>query len=297
MSDSIFDADTTEIPSVTPWLLPAEPFNDLIAQTGARATYARSHTCPCIYAGGGTQGRLPFPGSPVPGCSRCFGVGTYWDQPTEPFSVGVSFMHLSPSPDEPGTIMNAKNGPVQTSEPSLTVPYLDPKNPTAPLNAWLYGSTNDFFTMVDMVARYIAVLQVGGIQSLPFQQNLQIAPTGAVTTFVPSATNSGAGDVVPISYVVNGATVTIDTATWPVGQNYMVEFQAAPIYVVWRRAGGLPHVRPFGNGNVNLPRRFRLQALDFWTRQRANNPSQQASLNVAGTAFPYVVMSGLASIA
>ena len=276
--------------------LPGQDFDALIAVDGQRVSWMRGHTCPCVFAGGGGQGRLPQLGSAQRSCTKCLGVGTYWDQPTEPFSVGVSFMHLSPSPDEPGTIMNAKNGPVQTSEPSLTVPYLDPKNPTTPLPAWLYGSTNDFFTLLDMLARYTAVLQVGGIQALPYQQNLQIATTGAVTTFVPDPTTPGKGTVVPVPYVVSGAQVTIDPTVWPVGQNYMVEFQAAPTYVVWRRAGGIPHVRPFGNGSVNLPRRFRLQALDFWTRQRTNNPGQQGSVSVGGTAVPYVHMTGAAAI-
>ena len=283
------DANTTFVPATSPYLLPAEPFNALIKQVGQRATYMRSHTCPCLYAGGQAQGRLPFPGSPNPACQTCFGVGTYWDPATLPFSVSASFMHLSPSPDEPGTIMDAKHGPVQASEPSITVPYVDPTNPTQPLPAWLYGSTNDFFVMVDMLSRFTAVLQVGGVTALPYQQNLQIAPSGAVTTY--DAVNN---IKISLPYNINGAQITIDTSLYPVGTNYMVEFQAAPIYVVWRRAGGLPHVRPFGNGSVNLPRRFRMQTLDFWTRQNANRVSSQASSQTGGAAFPYVVLSGAA---
>lgn len=282
-------SNTSYIPPITPYLLPREPFENLIQRTGARATWARSHTCPCIYAGGGTQGRLPFPGSPDPGCLKCFGVGTYWDAPTLPFNAGVSFMHLSPSPDEPGTIMDVKVGPVVTSEPSITIPYLDPNNPTAPLPAWSYASTNDFFCFVDMLARYTAILQVGGITSLPYQANLQVMPQGAVTTYDPVAQV-----VSDIPYTVNGAEIDIDTSQYPVGTNYAVEFMAAPIYVAWRRSGGLPHVRPFGAGIVNLPRRFRLQALDLWTRQRSNAPSAQASSAAQGKSFPYVIMSGQA---
>ena len=87
--------------------------------------------------------------------------------------------------------------------------------------------------------------------------------------------------------------MTIDPA-YPVWTNYMVEFMSAPIYVAWRRAGGLPHVRPEGgvSGPVNLPRRMRLATLDFWTRQRANAPSAQASTTQTGKAFPYVLMTG-----
>jgi hypothetical protein len=46
----------------------------------------------------------------------------------------------------------------------------------------------------------------------------------------------------------------------------MVDFTAAPTYVAYRIAGMPAHVRPFGQ--QNLPRRFRLQALDLWTRAK-----------------------------
>jgi hypothetical protein len=284
-------ANTTYIPPITPYLLPESPFDNVIRQLGARCAWMRSHTCPCIYGGGQTQGKLPFPGSPDPACLKCFGVGTYWDPPTLPFSVGISYMHLSPSPDEPGTIMDSKFGPVQTSEPSITIPFRDPNAPNSPLSAWTYASTNDFFVMVDMLAQYTAILQVGGVTSLPYQQNLQIAPQGAVTTYNPVT-----HQVEFIPYDVSGGDVAIDTSAYPPGTAYSVAFASAPIYVAWRRAGGLPHIRPFGNGLVNLPRRFRLQALDMWTRQRGNSPSPQASSSAQGASFPYAIMSGQATL-
>ncbi len=91
-------------------------------------------------------------------------------------------------------------------------------------------------------------------------------------------------------YAIDGPTVTI--GGYPNGTAYMVEFQAAALYVAFRRAGGLPHVRPFGGGTVNEPRRFRLQALDFWTRQRGIQPSAAGSKVLGGKAMPYVVAVG-----
>lgn len=276
------NANTAALPNITPYLLPQEPFNALISKIGARTTWMRSHTCPCTFAGGGALGALPFPGSPQPDCLQCFGIGTYWDPPTLPFMVGVSYMHLSPSPDEPGTIMDPKFGSVQTSEPSVTIPYLNPDDPMSPLLAWTYASTNDMFVMVDMLSRFTAVLQVGGIEVLPYQQNLQIAPEGAVTVYDPVSRT-----IQFVPYDISGAQVTIDTSIYPVGTNYMVEFQSAPVYVAWRRSGGLPHVRPFGGGGVTLPRRFRLQALDFWTRQRMNIPSPTGSTIIMGKSLQF----------
>ena len=53
----------------------------------------------------------------------------------------------------------------------------------------------------------------------------------------------------------------------------MVEFSAAALFVLFRRAGGLPHSRPLGGGTVNEPKVFHLAALDFWTRQRGIQPT------------------------
>jgi len=264
------------VPPVDPFLLPPEPFEALIGSVGQRMTWMRSHACPCTFTQSiNTNGRLSSPGSAQTQCLTCFGVGTYWDAPTLPASMYISFMHMSPSPDEPGTLMESSFGIVQTVEPSLTipqkVPQLLPGDSAQPTLAWLYSSTNDIFIPVDMLARYSAKLQVGGLQNLPFQQNLQIPATGAVTLW-----DQTTHVVTYPSYVVSGATVTVPGQ--PNGTVYMVEFQAAPIYVAFRRAGGLPHVRPFGQ-NTPEPKRFRLQALDFWTRQRG---IQAASVNVGG---------------
>ncbi len=231
--------------------------------------------------------RLSTPGSAQRSCQTCFGQGTYWDLPSAIFRAFISFMDRSPTPMEPGSFMNENLGPVQQAGPSITIPYQNLKlaqtDPGQPTKVWNEASTDDMFIAVDMLARFTAVLQVGGITNLPYQQNLQIAPTGAVTIWNP-ATNL----VEPVpNYGISGPTVTIDG--YDTGTNYMVEFQAAPIYVAWRRAGSLPHVRPFGGGTVSEPRRFHIQSLDLWTRQRGIQPTAAGSTVLGGSAGPFVV--------
>jgi hypothetical protein len=272
-------------------LLPPQAFEGLIAQVGQRVVWMKSHTCPCVFGGSGPQGKLPFPGSAARGCTKCFGVGTYWDLPGLPFISWISFMHMSPTPDEPGTRMNEDYGLFQMSEPSLTLPRSNPnlamEDPAQPTTAWQDASTDDIFVPVDMLARYTAVLQEGGAINLPYQQNLQVALTGAVTVWDPvaMAVNFVSG------YAVSGATVTLPGG-YAEGLNYMVEFQAAPVYVAFRSAGGLPHVRPFGGGVALEPRRFRLQSLDWWTRQKGLQPQAAGSTTVAGALVPFATMTG-----
>jgi hypothetical protein len=282
------------VPSAS-FLLPPGRFEAVMAQVPAqRVSWMKGHACPCTFSPTAVVGRLSTPGGAQKACQTCLGLGFYWDAPTVPFRALISFMHMSPSPDEPGTVMNANFGAVQVSEPSLTIPYQTPglaiDDPAQPTAAWSDASTDDLFIAVDMLSRYTAKLQVGGIENLPFQQNLQIAPSGAVTVW-DSATSS----VVQVpSYGVSGPTVTIDG--YPNGTSYMVEFQSASLYVAFRRAGGLPHVRPFGGGTLNEPRRFRLQTLDFWTRQRGIQASAPGSTTIGGTAIPYIPALAIASV-
>lgn len=278
-------------PSISPYLLPPSKFELLIAQMGQRVSWMQSHSCPCVFAGGGANGQLGFPGSAQRSCQKCFGTGTYWDDPTIPFRAGVNFMQLSPTPDEPGARMDGAFGVHQMAEPSLTIPYTNPllelTDPAQPTPVWNNASLNDIFIPVDMLTRYTAVLQVGRQVFLPFQQNLQILPSGAVTTW--DVTTS---QIVSVpSYTVSGAMVTI--AGYPEGTNYMVEFQAAPCYVAFRPAGGMPHIRQFGGGTVNEPRRFKIQTLDFWTRQSGRQqPTAAGSTQTGGISFPFAVLLG-----
>lgn len=284
------------VPQTNPYMLPPDDFNAFLSQIGQRVAWMRSHSCPCVWTqSGALNGRLSTAGSPQKGCRTCLGLGIYWDSPGLPFAAGMSFRHLSPSPDEPGVMTEERLGLAQLSEPALTIPYvnpfLDPGDPRQPTGVWCSGSVNDIFCAVDMLARYNAVLQLGAQENLPLQQNLTVAPSGAVFLWDPASASVYASD----DYVVSGATVTLgnqplrdsagnivyDSAgnpivgsnPFPLGTSYMVEFQASALFVAFRRAGGLPHVRPFGGGQVNLPRAFRVQALDFWTRQRGLQPT------------------------
>lgn len=262
----------------------------MIAVDGQRVSWARSHTCPCVYAGGGANGQLPLLGSAQRTCTKCFGVGVYWDAPGLPVRMYMEYIHRAPTPDEPGTRFNETYGVFQSTEPSVTIPYSNPNfpvdDPNQPTTCWQNASTDDRFVPVDMQTRYTAVLQVGVKQNLPYQQNLLVAPSGAVTVWDPTS-----GNVVPVTgYTVAGPTVTI--SGYPPGTNYMVEFLAVPVYVAYRVAGGLPHIRPLGGGTVNEPRRFRLQALDFWTRQRGVEPQAAGSAQAAGIVRPAATLIG-----
>lgn len=280
---------TFYVPNTGQYLLPEQAFNALISEVGQRVSWMKSHSCPCTYTQTITFNRLNTPGSAQRDCRRCFGLGIYWDTPSIPFRAYLNFSSRTPTPDEPGVFMNETVGPVIASEPSLTIGHSNPKlsllDPAQPTTAWENASIDDVFVAMDMLSRYTAVLQVGGTQNLPYQQNLQIAPSGAVTVWNPATL-----DVEQVAqYGVSGPTVVI--AGYPDGTNYMVEFQAAPTYVIWKRAGGMPHVRPFGGGTVNEPRRFRLQALDLWTRQRGIQPTAAGSTTVGGKAVAFGIPS------
>ncbi len=266
-------------------------FDAMIARIGARVSWLKGHACPCTFAGAGANGMLPLPGSASRSCKTCFGLGAYWDAPSVPMVMWVKFVEMSPTPDEPGTRVDQSYGTVQLSEPSLTIPFSNPYlaqgDPQQPTQAWKDASFEDIFVPVDMLSRFTAKLQVGGITYLPYQQNLQVASTGAVTVWNPATL-----EVEQVAnYAVNGAQVTIDPSIYPSGTAYMVEFQAAPMYVAFRPAGGLPHVRPFGAGTVTEPRRFKLQAFDFWTRQRGQGPQAAGSISIGGRSFSSQVFS------
>lgn len=245
------------LPPFTPYVLPAEPFEQMIGKYGARFTWMKGHDCPCVF-GNQTQ-----PGSPDPACRTCLGKGTYWDAPTEAFMALLTFIKASPSPDEPGSHMDEDVGLSQRADPTLTIPF------TAGASGaiWRQASLYDAFVEVDSISRFYAGLQKGRVTSVPYNQGLTVPATGAVTVY-----NTNTNLVEPVSgYAVSGAAVTLPS-TYPEKTSYTVEFYANPVYIAFRKAGGLPHVRPFGGGEVNLPRRFRVQTLDLWTRGNDRNP-------------------------
>ena len=252
---------TPFFPPVTPYALPEGPFDKLIAQYGIRLAWLKSHSCPCVYGG-------PLIGSPDPACKTCQGHGIYWDDPSELFFGLITWVHIARTPDEPGFFTHEKVGVTQRGEPTLTIPFTADADGTI----WQEASVFDAYIEVDATARYSANLYVGGITAVPYQHGLTIAPTGAVTIYA----NNQATHI--DNYIVSGASVTLPD-TYPPNTAYNVEFTAQPVYVSYDRTGA-PHIRPFGDGTPgvagidatgtvnNLPRRFRCQTLDLFTRAR-----------------------------
>lgn len=243
------------MPPITPNVLPEGPFDALIENYGLSFLWVQAHQCPCVNSG-------EIIGSADPSCGTCKGVGVYWDHPVGPWMGLLTFMHMSPSPDEQGVATDASFGMMMHGEPTLTIPYS-----AASGVVWENASVYDAFVEQNALARYSAQLVVGGVMAVPYQQGLAIEPTGAVTVWDPVAKVA----TPVVGYTVNGGTVTLPPQ-YPTGTAYNVEFQANPVYIAYRKAGGMPHVRPFGGGQVNLPRRFRVQPLDLWTRARQGYP-------------------------
>lgn len=251
-------------PFPTPWLpnfgtqlMPPALSNATIRNNGLRLQWLPSHACPCTYSTG-------IPGSPDPACNTCHGRGRYWDapQPSGAFTGLITFMHTSEAADEPGITTDPTYGQIAHAEPTITVP-----SDVHPV--WDLASEFDAYIEQDAVNRWGSVLTVGGNCILPYQQNLQIL---SVTTY-----NSDTKTVMPLtsgSYVVSGAMVALPS--YPEGTPYTVEYTASPVWVAFRRAGGLAHDRPFGAG-VSLPKRFRGMLLDIWTRARNNGALGQSA--------------------
>lgn len=260
-------------------VLPAGAFNALLQRYGVRLTWLKSHLCPCTGGGSDPSGGYVVAGSPDPACPQCRGFGTYWDAPVGPFTGLLTYFASAPSPIEPGIRVDDKFGQHIETEPVVTIPYAAPTNQdggaaaTALAGVWQQAGLLDMFCEVDAVTRYNTLLYQGKNQVLPFQQNLSVATAGAVTVRDPAT--RAVQQVV--GYQVQGAQVTLPNGLYPDGTAYAVEFEAAPIFVAHRAAGALPHSRPFGNGVTQLPRRFHIQTLDYWTRLNVAN---------AGTQYP-----------
>jgi hypothetical protein len=251
------------VPPTLPWLLPQQPFEAMIAKLGARFLWLKAHDCPCSMGS-------DMPGSPDPQCQTCQGKGIYWDNPVGPWMGLLTFMHMAPSPDEPGQVVDTSFGTIVRGEPTMTIPYT-----AASGVVWEQASENDAFVEIDASVRFQANLEAGRLEVVPFQQGLSIAASGAVTTYdtVNHVVMSVSG------YTVSGATVKLP-ASYPTGTMYAVEFYANPIYVAFRRAGGIAHVRPFGGSQGQLPRRFRLQPLDIWLRARGAAPNSNTPQSI-----------------
>lgn len=240
------------MPPISPLIMPQEGFEKLMSHYGIMLTWRKSHSCPCVF--GGT-----LVGSPDPQCVTCQGRGVYWDQPSDPFMGLLTWRHMSPTPDEFGASIHETAGLLQHGEPTLSIPYTADTTGTI----WTQASLYDAFVEVDAEDRFMATLNVGGIQAVPYQQGLNIPAAGAVTVY-----DTLSHEVQVVSgYTVSGGAVTLPDS-YPTGTAYAVEFTANPVFVALRKAGAMPMARPFGAGVVKLPRRFRIQTLDLWTRAR-----------------------------
>jgi hypothetical protein len=123
---------------------------------------------------------------------------------------------------------------------------------------------------VDATTRFQATLLSGSDCFLPYRQNVNI-----IQVIAYSATEQ---KIVPVSqsdYTVSGPIVTLNPEVFPEGTGYVVDYTASPVYVGWRRSGGVVHSRPAGQG-ANLPRRFHIELLDVWLRT-LNNPAALSS--------------------
>lgn len=232
---------------ISPYVLPVAPFDDMITAYGISLNYMRSHACPCIYGG-------EVAGSPDPSCQTCFGRGLYWDDPMGPFVGLITWAHFAPAPDEPGVLVDPRVGAVQHANPTLSIP-------SYASGAWAEANMYDAFTEIDATQRFNAEIRYPYAMSVPYQQNVTIAPSGAVTIWDPNLKT-----VVPIQgYTVSGASVVVSGGLTS-GAVMIVDFTASPTYVALRRVGAMVHARPFGG--LPEPRRFMLQSLDLWTRAR-----------------------------
>lgn len=173
-------------------------------------------------------------------------------------------MHSTEASDEPGITMDNKLGQELHAEPTITIPSdIQP--------VFSEASEFDAFVEIDTLMRFETafVVEDEGLSSvLPYQHGLVLE---SVTAY--DAVNQVILPISSGSYTVNDGTVSL--IGYPVGTAFTVQYKANPVYIAWRRAGGMPHYRPFGAGTDQLPVRLRAQWLDMWLRAR--NPGSQSA--------------------
>ena len=245
------------IPDFTPWVpsfnqaMPEGIFDAVIAANGIRLGWLRAHTCPCTYSGG-------TPGSPNPSCVTCRARGIYWDKPAVPFVGMLTFVTTQMSaPTEVASHIDPVVGAVQMASPTLSIPRNGNLNEST---VWAGAGRFDAYVEMDGSYRTTAtfVQQHGQTNFLPYDLGVVI---NSVTVWNP-ATSA----VVPLAVgawtLTNGSVSLVD---YPDGTAFVVDYQTLPVYV----ADSPQHIRPFGQGSQNLPKRFQVKALDLWTRAQA----------------------------
>ena len=235
------------MPDFARQLMPAPLLNAAIRNSGVRLAWMKSHVCPCTMSS-------DAPGSPNPSCNTCHGRGRYWDPPTAPFVGLRTFMHTSEAADEPGATMDSRIGQQLHAEPTITIP-----SDATPV--WSEASEFDAYQEVDSLIRFETAFVVGQNTVLPYQQNLVVQSVTAYDPVAQKALSVGSG-----AYTVTNGQVSL--IGYPNGTAFTVMYKANPIWVAWRRAGAMPHTRPFGAGTDALPTRFRAMMLDVWLRAR-----------------------------
>lgn len=252
------------IPSLRSVLIPQPVLDATLNALGNRLGWMKSHTCPCTYGNPNSNG------SPNPRCNTCFGRGTYWEDPIG-FVGGITFMHTSAAPDEPGAVLDPVMGTAMRAAPTLSIPYTNRDGSLCP--PWQMAAEKDAYVATDSTARFNTPLVAGDTTYLPYRQNLEILD---VTRY--DAPTMTAVPVPATQYTVTGAAVILDPDVYPDGTAYVVEYTASIVYVAFRASGGIAHSRPAGSG-ANLPKRFHLELLDVWTRN-LNNPAAQSGVPI-----------------
>ncbi len=246
MSGIIPSSLSPQIPPIN-HSLPLSAMNNSISRFGVRLKWLMSSQCPCMYGGA-------INGSPDHNCLSCFGRGIIWTDPGAIFTGLITYEKFGSR--SPGYQNDPQWGSLLSSDPNLTIP-----STSDAISVWNNASIYDAYIEVDASVRLYSNLSVGGINVVPYQHSLNIADTGAVSIW---NTQTKTRELVN-TYTVDGPTVTL--SGYPDGTNYTVEFTASPVYVSINRMGGMPHVRPFGDGGANYPKRFKLKLLDLWLRE------------------------------
>ena len=241
------------LPPSSPFVLPSDPFEQLMAAYGVQLQYMKGHECPCVL------GNLEVPGSPDPACTTCNGRGTYWDAPSEPFFGLLTHIGRTNYGNEPGSLMDPTQGNVWEANPTITIP-------PSQVGPWTQATVYDAFIEPNAPQRFNTTLAVGDNPYLPYRQGLSIASTGAVRVYDATTHSVVSG----VGYTVSSGGVFL-ADTYPNGTAYTVEYYADPVYVVFRTAGGAPHFRPLGAVGNPLPLRLHCQLLDIWTRSRSGS--------------------------
>ena len=236
-------------PTIDSRIIGGGAFDQQVAGLGERFGWARAHVCPCAFAGG-------TPGSPNPECNTCFGKGVYWDAPIDT-SANFTFMHTSAAPDEPGVFVGNDFGRTIFGEPIITLPNQGTTNENT---VWLYASTFDAYVQYDARVRFYSTLVAGQNEVLPYQFNVNILQ---ITTYDPS--NNTAVAVAPGQWAYSNGVVTLGDS-YAKGTAYTVEYVASPVFIAFRKSGGMAHTRPLAGGTALMPKRFHVGLLDVWLR-------------------------------